>query len=58
MGVAPIVWSPPARGRLARGEATHRSATDPFADTLYTQESSDQAIVEAQFWPSWRASLG
>ncbi len=45
--IGTIVWSPLARGRLARGEATHRSATDPFADMLYTQESSDQAIIDA-----------
>ena len=46
-GIGTIVWSPLARGRLARGEATHRSAADPFADMLYTQESSDQAIIKA-----------
>ena len=48
-GVGTIVWSPLARGRLAReSEApTGRSASDPFADMLYTQESSDQAIIDA-----------
>ena len=48
-GVGTIVWSPLARGRLARaaGEATPRSATDPFADMLYTNAASDGAIIEA-----------
>ncbi len=48
-GVGTIVWSPLARGRLARGwrEATARSEADPFADMLYTSEASDRAIVEA-----------
>jgi 1-deoxyxylulose-5-phosphate synthase len=45
--IGTIVWSPLARGRLARAEATHRSATDPFADMLYTESSSDTAIIEA-----------
>ena len=40
---------PLARGRLAREEqaATSRAASDPFADMLYTQESSDRAIIDA-----------
>jgi 1-deoxyxylulose-5-phosphate synthase len=48
-GIGTIVWSPLARGRLAReGDApTVRAATDPFADMLYTQESSDRAIIGA-----------
>jgi 1-deoxyxylulose-5-phosphate synthase len=48
-GVATIVWSPLARGRLARTwkAATARSESDPFADMLYTNEASDRAIVEA-----------
>jgi 1-deoxyxylulose-5-phosphate synthase len=48
-GVGTIVWSPLARGRLARDAdaATNRSGSDPFADMLYTQESSDRAIIEA-----------
>jgi 1-deoxyxylulose-5-phosphate synthase len=48
-GVGTIVWSPLARGRLAReGEAaTRRSERDPFAGILYTQESSDRAIIDA-----------
>jgi 1-deoxyxylulose-5-phosphate synthase len=52
-GVGTIVWSPLARGRLARawGEAklTSRSSNDGFADMLYTPftEASDQAIIEA-----------
>jgi aryl-alcohol dehydrogenase-like predicted oxidoreductase len=46
-GIGTIVWSPLARGRLARESeaATGRSGTDPFADMLYTQESSDRAII-------------
>ena len=48
-GIGTIVWSPLARGRLAReGEAaTSRSASDPFAAMLYTQESTDRAIIDA-----------
>jgi aryl-alcohol dehydrogenase-like predicted oxidoreductase len=52
-GVGTIVWSPLARGRLARtwddAEATERSGHDGFADLLYTPltERSDHAIVEA-----------
>jgi aryl-alcohol dehydrogenase-like predicted oxidoreductase len=48
-GVGTIVWSPLARGRLAReSEApTGRSGSDPFADMLYTQKSSDTAIIDA-----------
>ena len=48
-GVGTIVWSPLARGRLARawGEQTTRSATDSFADMLYLNPDSDRAIVEA-----------
>jgi aryl-alcohol dehydrogenase-like predicted oxidoreductase len=53
-GVGTIVWSPLARGRLARAwddaRATDRSATDAaFADSLYapTEEASNRAIVDA-----------
>src|ERR1700677_1357010 len=52
-GVGTVVWSPLARGRLARpwGEAqgTERSTEDSFADMLYTPttERSDRAIVDA-----------
>ncbi|HTK64136.1 MAG TPA: aldo/keto reductase [Pseudonocardia sp.] len=53
-GVGTIVWSPLARGRLARGwdeaKATARSATDgAFADHLYspTEAASNRAIGEA-----------
>jgi 1-deoxyxylulose-5-phosphate synthase len=51
-GVGAIVWSPLARGRLARGwadaKATARSSNDGFADMLYAPDGkSDQAIVDA-----------
>jgi aryl-alcohol dehydrogenase-like predicted oxidoreductase len=52
-GVGTVVWSPLARGRLARAwddaKATARSADDGFADMLYTPltEASNRAIVEA-----------
>jgi aryl-alcohol dehydrogenase-like predicted oxidoreductase len=52
-GVGTIVWSPLARGRLARpwdaAKSTARSGTDDFADLLYTPatEQSDRAIVDA-----------
>lgn len=48
-GVGTLVWSPLARGRLARGwgEKTVRSAQDNFADMLYVNESSDKAIIDA-----------
>jgi 1-deoxyxylulose-5-phosphate synthase len=46
-GIGTIVWSPLARGRLAREAPTSRSASDPFADMLYTEESSDRAILDA-----------
>jgi aryl-alcohol dehydrogenase-like predicted oxidoreductase len=48
-GIGTIVWSPLARGRLARESdaATTRSGSDPFADMLYTQQSSDRAIIDA-----------
>jgi aryl-alcohol dehydrogenase-like predicted oxidoreductase len=48
-GVGTMVWSPLARGRLARpwGEATVRSKSDPFAEMLYQSEASDRAIVDA-----------
>ncbi|MFI5735580.1 aldo/keto reductase [Kribbella sp. NPDC051587] len=53
-GVGTIIWSPLARGRLARGwddaRATARSETDgAFADTLYSpeQEASNRAIIDA-----------
>ncbi|HEY0259875.1 MAG TPA: aldo/keto reductase [Lacisediminihabitans sp.] len=52
-GVGTIVWSPLARGRLARAwddaKATDRSSNDGFADMLYTPatEASDRAIIDA-----------
>ncbi|CAN5483817.1 aldo/keto reductase [soil metagenome] len=50
-GVGTVVWSPLARGRLARGAdatATARSVNDPFADMLYAATAdSDRAIIEA-----------
>ena len=48
-GIGTIVWSPLARGRLARGwdETTGRSGSDPFADMLYTEKDSDHAIIDA-----------
>ncbi|MEV4599903.1 aldo/keto reductase [Amycolatopsis sp. NPDC049253] len=53
-GVGTIIWSPLARGRLARAwddaKATARSATDgDFADLLYSpaEEASNRAITEA-----------
>ncbi|MGW6936788.1 aldo/keto reductase [Lentzea sp. NPDC054927] len=53
-GVGTIIWSPLARGRLARGwddaRSTARSDTDgSYADLLYSpeQEASNRAIVDA-----------
>jgi len=51
-GVGTIVWSPLARGRLARSSdqarATTRSASDPFADMLYAATAnSDRATIDA-----------
>ena len=52
-GVGTVVWSPLARGRLARewddARATARSVSDGFADMLYTPltEGSDHAVVDA-----------
>jgi aryl-alcohol dehydrogenase-like predicted oxidoreductase len=49
-GVGTIVWSPLARGRLARpwGEDTARAETDGwYADLLYREREADHAIVEA-----------
>src|SRR6201996_1892358 len=50
-GVGTMVWSPLARGRLARDweAATARSRADPFAGMLYTGATadSDRAIVDA-----------
>jgi 1-deoxyxylulose-5-phosphate synthase len=52
-GVGTIVWSPLARGRLARAwddaKTTARSANDGFTDMLYTPltETSDRAIIDA-----------
>jgi 1-deoxyxylulose-5-phosphate synthase len=49
-GVGTIVWSPLARGRLARGndaEATQRSSSDPFAGMLYDATAqSDRQIID------------
>jgi len=48
-GIGVIPWSPLARGRLTRawGTETHRTETDNFGKTLYKDEQSDKAIVEA-----------
>jgi 1-deoxyxylulose-5-phosphate synthase len=49
-GVGAVIWSPLARGRLARpwGEVTVRSETDPFAGLLYEATAdSDSATVAA-----------
>jgi 1-deoxyxylulose-5-phosphate synthase len=52
-GIGTIVWSPLARGRLARAwddaKATVRGGNDGFADMLYTPltERSDHAIIDA-----------
>ncbi|WP_370963112.1 aldo/keto reductase [Amycolatopsis sp. cg9] len=53
-GVGTIIWSPLARGRLARAwddaKSTARSGTDgAFADLLYSpaEETSNRAIVDA-----------
>jgi 1-deoxyxylulose-5-phosphate synthase len=48
-GVGTIVWSPLARGRLAREaeSGTTRSGSDAFADMLYTQAGSDRGIIKA-----------
>jgi 1-deoxyxylulose-5-phosphate synthase len=50
-GVGTIVWSPLARGRLARPShvSTTRSESDPLADMLYTPltADSDRAIIDA-----------
>lgn len=52
-GVGTVIWSPLARGRLARAwddaKATARSGHDGFADMLYTPltEQSDRAIIDA-----------
>ncbi|MDV6271477.1 aldo/keto reductase [Rhodococcus globerulus] len=49
-GIGIIVWSPLARGRLARDwqdTSTHRSAADPFTDQLYSKQNaeSDKEII-------------
>jgi aryl-alcohol dehydrogenase-like predicted oxidoreductase len=49
-GVGTMIWSPLARGRLARPweEATSRSESDPFANLLYDATAeSNRVIVEA-----------
>jgi 1-deoxyxylulose-5-phosphate synthase len=49
-GVGTMVWSPLARGRLARpwGEETVRSQSDPFAKMLYdATAASDRAVIDA-----------
>ncbi|UUN30693.1 aldo/keto reductase [Streptomyces sp. FIT100] len=49
-GVGTMVWSPLARGRLARPwkTETDRSVSDPFAGMLYTEltADSDRAIID------------
>jgi aryl-alcohol dehydrogenase-like predicted oxidoreductase len=53
-GVGTVIWSPLARGRLARGwdeaKSTARAATDGgYADALYapTEETANRAIIDA-----------
>lgn len=49
-GVQTVVYSPLARGRLARpwGESTARSEAEPYAEKLYEATAdSDRSIVEA-----------
>lgn len=52
-GVGTVVWSPLARGRLARAwtnaRSTARGCDDTFADILYTPatDTADRAIVDA-----------
>ncbi|GHG03077.1 MULTISPECIES: aldo/keto reductase [Amycolatopsis] len=51
-GVGTIVWSPLARGRLARAwddaKSTARADTDgAYADLLYSSAESDRAIIDA-----------
>jgi aryl-alcohol dehydrogenase-like predicted oxidoreductase len=50
-GIGVIPWSPLARGRLARpwqSEATKRSETDRFGNTMYSKtEEADQKVVGA-----------
>ena len=50
-GVGTIIWSPLARGRLARAsdEQTTRSSSNDadYADLLYTERASDEAIIAA-----------
>ena len=50
-GIGVIPWSPLARGRLTRpwGTETSRSGTDNFGKTLYHEEQSNKAIVDAVF---------
>lgn len=50
-GIATMIWSPLARGRLARpfdhANAGERSTTDgAYADTLYTNTDSDREIID------------
>ena len=56
-----MIWSPLARGRLARpwhAAATARSSSDAFADLLYTglTADSDHAIIDAVGEPPRRAA--
>ena len=48
-GVGILVWSPLARGRLARDDdaATRRAGDDPMTDLLYGQAASDREIIAA-----------
>jgi aryl-alcohol dehydrogenase-like predicted oxidoreductase len=50
-GVGTVVWSPLARGRLARpwqdAKATTRGSDDNFADMLYATPDSDRRIIDA-----------
>jgi len=45
-GVGVIPWSPLARGRLARSEATVRSGSDRLSKQWYPESQAQTAIVE------------
>ena len=47
--IGTLVWSPLARGRLAREDdaVTRRSSNDAVADALYPQPESDRAIIDS-----------
>jgi aryl-alcohol dehydrogenase-like predicted oxidoreductase len=45
-GVGLIPWSPLARGRLARTEATTRTTTDPVAEMYDAQAEDDAKVID------------